>query len=335
MNHLLNKLCNYGCLDEEQAYVTLSQMMDGNCDDNQIAAFLTAYMMRKPSVAELSGFRRAMMEHCVPIHLSDAPSAVDIVGTGGDGKNSFNISTLSAIVTAAAGFKVIKHGNYGASSMAGSSNVLEHLGYRFTNDQSLLNQQLEAANICFLHAPFFHPGMKRFAQVRKSLGMRSFFNLLGPLTNPAKPGAQLLGVSSLEIARTYHYLLQGSEQRFAIVHSLDGYDEISLTANFKLIINNREDILSPGKFRLPIVHPSNIDGGGNIKESAAIFLRLLEGNGSPEQVSVIAINSGLAIHLVAPEISIEEGMERAREALCSQQALQTFHQLISTSHEYS
>lgn len=335
MKDLLNKLSNYVCLNEAEAYDALRGMISGDCHDSQIAAFLTAYRMRKPSVAELRGFRRAMMEDCQQIQLPFTESAIDIVGTGGDGKNSFNISTLAAVVTAAAGFKMIKHGNYGASSASGSSNVLEQLGYRFSNDRDALSHQLHTANLCFLHAPLFHPGMKRFAQIRKSLGIRSFFNLLGPLTNPVQPGALLLGVNSLETARTYQYLLQSGDQHYAIVHSLDGYDEISLTSSFKMITRQQESIYSPAQFGCRTIHPSSIDAGSSLQDTGKLFMNLLQGKGNAAQIAVVAINSGLAIHLAAPALSIKEGMQLAQETLQSGQALQIFNQLIASSHEYT
>jgi len=335
MKDLLNKLGNYGCLNEAQAYEVLRGMIAGDYNDSQIAAFLTTYMMRQPCVAELRGFKQAMMEECFRIQLPFTDIAVDIVGTGGDGKNSFNISTLAAIVTAAAGFKVIKHGNYGASSASGSSNVLEQLGYCFSNDPAVLSHQLHTANLCFLHAPLFHPAMKRFAQVRKNLGIRSFFNLLGPLTNPVQPRAMLLGVNSLEAARTYQYLLQGGAKQYAIVHSLDGYDEISLTAPFKIITPQQEAIYSPAQFGCRTILPSCIDAGSDLQEAAHLFMNVLQGKGSTAQIAVVAMNSGLAIHLASPTLSIQEGMDLAAETLQSGQAVQIFNQLIACSHEYA
>lgn len=329
MKEIFNILCNYGSLNEEEAYKVLTTIMAGDCNENQMSAFLTVYMMRKPSIAELTGFRSAIMERCIQLSFKDSQSAIDIVGTGGDGKNSFNISTLSAIVTAAAGIKVIKHGNYGASSTTGSSNILEHLGYRFSKNQSELEHQLDTANICFLHAPLFHPGLKSIAPVRKNLGLRTFFNLLGPLVNPTEPGFQLLGVADLETARIYNYLLQNSSKCYAIIHSLDGYDEVSLTDSFKMITKKQEQIYKPSSFGLKTVSPSAIDGGNSIKEAGTIFTNILNGKGTLEQNNVVAINSGLAIHLANPECSIEDAIEIAREALISLKALQTFNKIIS------
>jgi anthranilate phosphoribosyltransferase len=335
MNKILTTLYNYASLNETEAHDAIRMVVCGDCSESQAAAFLSVYIMRKPSIHELSGFRKAMRELCLPITLSPSTEAVDIVGTGGDGKNSFNISTLAAIVTAAAGCTVIKHGNYGVSSMNGSSNVLEYLGYRFTSDSSVLQAQLDTANICFLHAPLFHPAMKRIASVRKDLGVRSFFNLLGPLTNPAQLAVQLLGVNSLETARTYRYLMQGSNERYAIVHSLDGYDEISLTSSFKLITAQQESLLTPQQLGFDTISPAAIDGGRSIKEAADIFMDVLRAKRAGPRTNAVAANSGLAIHMAQPHIPLNDCIALAQETLLSGKAYLTFKQLLNHSYEHS
>jgi len=328
MKEILTALCNYTVLREEDAYDALKLIATGSCTDSQVAAFLSAYIMRKPSVEELSGFKTAMMELCKPLKLSTA-DAIDIVGTGGDGKNSFNISTLSAIVVASSGCTVIKHGSCGASSVSGSSNVLEHLGYCFTSDASVLQRQLDEANICFLHAPLFHPAMKNIALVRKKIGIQTFFNLLGPLINPAQPSMRLLGVNSLETARTYNYLLQRSGQQYTIVHSLDGYDEISLTSPFQVISGNSERIIEPKDIGFSLVQPKDIDAGTTVSEAAAVFIKILKGEGTKEQANVVIANSGFAIQCTHPEKPLQECISLAREALVSLKAFKTFEQIVN------
>lgn len=335
MNKILKHLSDYTQLTETEAYDALKMVVAADCSEVQSAAFLSAYIMRKPGIEELRGFRHAMMELCIPVTFSQVSNAVDIVGTGGDGKNSFNISTLASIVTAAAECYVIKHGNYGVSSISGSSNVLEYLGYRFTNKELMLQQQLDKCNICFLHAPLFHPAMKTLAPVRKNLGMRSLFNLLGPLTNPARPAAKLLGVNSLETARVYQYLLQGECEEYMIVHALDGYDEISLTGNTKLITRKREEIISPEQLGFQQALPAELDGGTTVKEAADIFLQVLTGEANTSQVNVVAANSAMAIHLLRPELSIKDTISLAKETIYSKKAFKLFKQLIELSNEHS
>jgi len=335
MNNILKHLCDYSPLTETEAYDALKMVVAVDCSEAQAAAFLSAYIMRKPGIEELRGFRRAMMELCIPVTLSQVSDAVDIVGTGGDGKNSFNISTLATIVTAAAGCNVIKHGNYGVSSISGSSNVLEYLGYRFTNNQEALQQQLDKHNICFLHAPLFHPAMKKIAPVRKNLGMRSLFNLLGPLINPAQPAAKLLGVNSLETARMYHYLLQDECEEYMIVHALDGYDEISLTGNTKLITPKREDIVSPSQLGFQQALPAELDGGTTVKEASYIFMQVLIGEANTNRINVVAANCAMAIQLLRPEISIKDAAALAEETIYSKKAFTLFKQLIELSNEHS
>lgn len=324
---LLN-LFNYETLDRQSAHALLLQITAGEQPEVQVAGFLSALLMRKPTIEELKGFRDAMMDTCIRVDLSGFET-VDIVGTGGDGKNTFNISTTAAFVVAGAGIKVAKHGNYAATSISGSSDVLSFLGYTFSAADAVLNRQLDQANICFLHAPLFHPAMKHVASVRKQLGMRTFFNLLGPIINPASPQVQTLGVSHLAYARMYHYLLQDSGQQYQVIHSLDGYDEVSLTAPFKIITPLYERTYTPGDIGFENIKAETITAGASVSEAAHILLSILQGKGSNEQNQVVIANSGIAIYGTRPQKSLEECMAMARESLESGKAFQAFKKLIN------
>jgi anthranilate phosphoribosyltransferase len=332
MKEILTQLFDHKALTKAQAGSILRLIAKGGCNQSQLSAFLAVYMMRPITVDELEGFRDALLDLCIQIDLS-AYEAIDLCGTGGDSKNTFNISTLASFVTAGAGVKVAKHGNYGVSSVSGSSNVMEYLGYRFTNNASDLEKQIDQTGICFLHAPLFHPAMKAAAPVRKELGMRTFFNMLGPLVNPAFPKYQLTGVFNLELARLYHYLLQQTDRTFLLVHSLDGYDELSLTSSFKLISNTKEQMLSPRDIRMPLYPQADLEGGGEMKEAAALFMNILEGKGTEAQNDVVCANAGLAIHCIKPEKSIHDSIAEAQESLLSKKALNVFKKLLA--HEYA
>jgi anthranilate phosphoribosyltransferase len=282
-------------------------------------------MMRNISLQELEGFKEALLELCIKIDLSEY-NAIDLCGTGGDNKDTFNISTLSAFVTAGAGVNVTKHGNYGVSSSCGSSNVLEYLGIKFSNNFDFLRKSIEKCGICILHAPLFHPAMKHVAPIRKELGLKTFFNILGPLVNPSFPKNQIVGVYSLELARLYSYLFQKTKKNYAIIHSLDGYDEISLTGATKIISRKEENVYEPKDMGLTRSNPKSISGGNSIKESAEIFMNILNNKGTNSQNEVIYANSGLAIS-TALGISLNEGIEKAKESLFSNQALKTFNNL--------
>jgi anthranilate phosphoribosyltransferase len=331
MKNILNQLFEHKALSKEQAGSALQLIAQGGCNQSQISAFITVYMMRPITVGELEGFRNALLELCLRIDLP-SDETVDLCGTGGDGKNTFNISTLASFVTAGAGVKVAKHGNYGVSSVSGSSNVMEYLGYEFTSDPDKLKRQMDRAGICFLHAPLFHPAMKEVAPARKELGMRTFFNMLGPLVNPSFPKYQVTGVFNLELARLYHYLLQQTDRTFILVHSLDGYDELSLTSSFKLISNSREQLLSPREIGLPEYRAEDLDGGKTIADSADVFLKILRGEGTEAQQDVVCANAGLAIQCVRPQLDIRSALEEARESLQSGKALNVFKKLISHEH---
>src|ERR1700754_3124627 len=279
MKKILQYLFEHKTLSREQAKDVLLNIGKSVYNEHEVTAFMTVYLMRSVTIEELQGFQDALLELCVKVDLNGFP-VIDIVGTGGDGKNTFNISTLSCFIVAGAGQKVAKHGNYGASSISGASNVMEQLGYKFKNDNDRLKKEVDEANICFLHAPLFHPALKTVAPIRKNLGMRTFFNMLGPMVNPADPAFQLVGVFSLEMARVYNYLLQQSGKAFTIIHSLDGYDEISLTNDTKVITNTGEKIMTPEQLGKRMVEAYDIRGGSTVEESAKIFMKILNGKGS-------------------------------------------------------
>lgn len=322
MKEVLNNLYEHKTLSKETAKEVLVNIASAKYNSPQVASFMSVFLMRPITVEELSGFREAMLELCLKTEFNTTET-IDIVGTGGDGKDTFNISTLSCFVVAGAGIKVTKHGNYGVSSVSGSSNVLEAIGYKFTNDKSILQKQLDEAGLCFMHAPLFHPAMKNVAPIRKELGVRTFFNMLGPIVNPCFPKYQLLGVYNLEMARLYNYLLQNTANEYVIVHSFDGYDEISLTGNYKIISRDIEQIMDP-----PIkLKQRDLSGGKSVDESAKIFLNVLIGKGTEAQNEVVIANAGLAIHCVRKK-SLLECMAEARESLESKKAFNAYKKLI-------
>ncbi|WP_027067872.1 anthranilate phosphoribosyltransferase [Maribacter sp. Hel_I_7] len=319
MKETLNKLINHEILSKEDAKRILVNIAKGEYNTSQIAAFLTVYMMRSITIEELEGFRDALLDLCLAVDLS-AYNPIDLCGTGGDGKDTFNISTLASFVTAGAGVKVTKHGNYGVSSKCGSSNVMEFLGIKFSNDAGFLEKCIDEAGICVLHAPLFHPAMKNVAPIRKDLGVKTFFNMLGPMVNPAFPKNQMVGVFNLELARMYGYLYQKTDKNFTVLHALDGYDEISLTGNTKTISNHTESMLKPSDFGVKQIKQSDIIGGDSIDTSAQIFLNVLQGKGSEAQNNVVCANAGIAIATVE-DLTPLQGFERAKESLLSGKGL--------------
>lgn len=327
MKKTLTHLFDHNTLTRQEAKSILINIGKGEFNPMQIASFLTVFIMRGIKVEELEGFRDAMLELCIPVDLS-AYNPVDLCGTGGDGKDTFNISTLASFVTAGAGVKVAKHGNYGVSSVSGSSNVIEYFGYKFTNDVKEIERKIDKAGICFLHAPLFHPAMKEVAPIRRQMGVKTFFNMLGPMVNPAKVQRQLVGVFSLELARLYGYLYQQSGKQFAIVHSLDGYDEISLTGKFKLITNESEQILEPNHLNFRQLDPKELAGGNTVEAAAKIFETILKGEGTTAQNNAVTANAGLAIRCAHPDKSLEETIQIAKEALLSGAALKAFKTFI-------
>ena len=329
MKQILNRLINHESISSEEAKEVLVNISKGVYNQSQIASFLTVYMMRNITLEELKGFRDALLELCIPIDLTDF-NTIDLCGTGGDGKNTFNISTLASFVTAGAGVKVAKHGNYGVSSTCGSSNVLEYLGVTFTEDETYLKQSIDKAGICILHAPLFHPAMKEVAPIRKALGVKTFFNMLGPMVNPSFPKNQMVGVFNLELQRLYSYIYQQTDTNYSIVHALDGYDEISLTGNTKIISNHSETILNPGDLGIKKIETEQIFGGKTIKSSAKIFINIIDNKGTKAQNDVVCANAGLAI-ATAKQISHKEGFELAKESLASGKAKQSLKTLIELS----
>lgn len=329
MKTILNRLINHETITKTEAKQVLINISNGKYNQSQIASFLTVFMMRSITVDELSGFRDALLELCLAVDFSDY-NTIDLCGTGGDEKNTFNISTLSSFVTAGAGIHVTKHGNYGVSSISGSSNVLEHLGVKFSNKEGFLKKCLDEAMICVLHAPLFHPAMKNVAPIRKDLGVKTFFNMLGPMVNPSFPKNQMVGVFSLELARLYNYLYQKTDKNYTILHGLDGYDEISLTGKTKLISNNFECMLSPSDFGVNIVKQEAIFGGNTVEESAKIFMRIIRGKGTKAQNNVVTANAGIAIATIN-KIDFKEGFELAKDSLLSGSAKKSLEKLIELS----
>lgn len=327
MKQILNELIDNRSLTKETAHRVLVELTSGRINMSQTAAFMTVYMMRSVTVDELQGFRDAMLELCLPARF-DQP-VMDVCGTGGDGKNTMNLSTLSSFVVAAAGQPVAKHGNYGVSSACGSSNLLEHFGYTFTNDIDELKRSLDRANICFMHAPMFHPAMKNVAPIRKDLGVKTFFNMLGPMVNPSFPTRQLVGVFSLELARQYGYLYQNTDKDFLILHSLDGYDEVSLTGAFKFFFNDGERMATPSELGLPTIKYEDIKGGATVQESAMLFMNVLEGKATAEQDAAVIANAAMALYCVNRNEGMIKAVEKATEALKSGKALASFKKLMN------
>ncbi len=328
MKAILNRLFAHEKLTREEAKAVLINISEATYNPVQVATFMAVYNMRPITIEELEGFRDALLELRIMVDL-DGVETIDIVGTGGDGKNTFNVSTTASVVVAGAGYKVTKHGSYGVSSSVGSSNVLMALGYDFTSDTDRLKKQLEVANICFFHAPLFHPAMKAVVPIRKQLGMKSFFNMLGPLVNPAQPKYQLFGTFSLELSRLFQYVMQQTDREFAIVYALDGYDEISLTSDFKWRTRYTDTILSPADLGKPTYTQPDLFGGETVEAGAAIFRSVLENTSTPAQFDVVATNAGMAIHSMKPEVSIPDCIAEAEESIRSGKALNVLKKLVA------
>ena len=328
MKEILQYLFNHNTLSKSEAKAILTEIAQNKFNENEVTAFVTVFLMRSITLEEMEGFQEALLRLSVPADL-ETHDLVDIVGTGGDGKNTFNISTLACFVVAGAGQKVAKHGNYGVSTISGSSNVLEELGYQFKTNSEDLCQDLEKSNICFLHAPIFHPALRSVAPLRKGLGLRTFFNILGPLVNPAKPKFSMIGVYSLEIARIYQYLLQKSGENFLLVHALDGYDEISLTSDTKIFDKTGEYIFSAEELGFKNIDQESIFGGNTKQDAARIFRNILEGNGTYEQNSVVIANAAMALKNTEKFGSFEDCLALAKESLESGKALQCLKNLLN------
>ena len=320
MKKILEKLFDHNYLEYEESKKVLKEISSKKYNYSQVASFLTVFKMRNPSVQEIEGFRDALLDLCVKIDLSSDFETIDLCGTGGDGKNTFNISTISSFVVAGAGYKVTKHGNYGVSSSCGSSDVLQQLGIKLSNDDGYLKKCLDKGNFCYLHAPLFHPAMKNVAGVRKELEFKTFFNILGPLVNPLQPKNQLCGVYNLEISRLYGYVFENSKKNYSILYSLDGYDEISLTSDFMKISRNDSTINSPDYFGFNKINPDEIKGGESIKDSASIFTKILENKATKSQTDVVLANSAIAIQTITNK-TIDECMSIAKQSIDSGSAL--------------
>ncbi len=333
MKNILEQLFQHQRLSRSQAKQTLLEIAEGKHDLAQVAALMTALRMRAISVDELLGFRSALLEKCIPVDLEER-IAIDLCGTGGDGKDTFNISTLASIVVAGAGYGVLKHSNYGLSSHCGSSNVMEYLGYQFSDQASQVLDEFDRVGISFLHAPKFHPAMKLVASTRKGLGVPTFFNMLGPLVNPAQPKYQMVGVFSLQLARLYQYVFElGAHKNYCIVHSLDGYDEVSLTSDFKRIVKDGEALCSPYSLGLEKLKQAQLSGGKTVADAALIFRNVLEGKASEAQRAVVLANAALAIQCRTDQAPIEDCLAEATESLDAGKALQIFKQLIQNKNK--
>jgi len=328
MKKILNHLFEHRNLTRLEAKQVLIEIGNGAFNEHELSAFMTIYLMRSITMPELLGFRDALLDLCIPIDMEERP-VMDIVGTGGDGKNTFNISTLSCFIVAGAGQPVAKHGSYGASSISGASNLMDFIGYKFKNDQNTLRKEIDETNMCFLHAPIFHPALKIVAPIRKNLRVRTFFNMLGPMVNPANPTYQLVGVYNLEMARIYNYLLQSFGKKFMIINSLDGYDEISLTSDAKIITEKGEKVMSPFQMAKRSIDPSEIYGGDSVEEAASIFLKILKGEGSVAQNAVVTANAAMALHMTGKYPDYDAAFDAAEESLVSGKANNTLQKLLS------
>jgi anthranilate phosphoribosyltransferase len=329
MKAILNKLYNHERLSKAEAKQILIDIAASKYNDAHLASFMTVFMMRPITVDELSGFRDALKELAIKVDLSDF-NTIDIVGTGGDGKDTFNISTLTSFIVAGTGQKVAKHGNYSVSSKSGSSDMLESFGYNFTNDENTLKEHLEKANICFLHAPKFHPAMKAVGPTRKALALKTFFNILGPLVNPSSPKNHMLGTFNLEIARLYNYILQEEKDiNYGIIHALDGYDEISLTSGFKFFTKNGEQIINPEDFGQKRIQQSEIFGGDSVADAAKIFKTILDGKGTEAQNNVVLTNAAFALKIVDDALSFNDAFEKAKQSLFNKKAKECLNNLVS------
>lgn len=329
MRQVLNKLFAHQYLTRDEAKQILTRMATGEFNESQIASFMTVFLMRSITIEEFWGFADAMIEQRVNIDQLSVYNPIDIVGTGGDGKNTFNISTLACFVVAAAGYKVAKHGNYGASSISGASTVMEQYGVNFTNDLGKLERSLADTNIVFLHAPLFNNAMKVVAPVRKALSVRSFFNMLGPVVNPIRPKRTVLGVFNLRMARMYHYTYQQTDVDYSIVHSMDGYDEVSLTDTFKVINRFGEKLFTPEELTFKRCAQDELSGGDTPRDAAQIFGNIINDRATDAQKNAVIVNAAIGIHTIHPEKVMNDCIAEAREAIESGKVKETFKQFLA------
>lgn len=327
MKEILTHLYLYNTLTKIEAKDVLLKIGKGAYTEAEIASFLTVYMMRDITHHELSGFREALLDMAVQIDFPDY-NTIDVCGTGGDEKNTFNISTLTAFVLAGAGEKVVKHGNYAVSSSCGSSNIMEYFGYKFSNDSSKLNEEIQKSSICYMHAPLFHPAMKHVGPVRKNLKVKTFFNLLGPMINPGRPKNQITGVFSEKILDLYFKVYSEAGINHYVFYSLDGYDEISLTGDFRVISGNEDTVYTPEIIGFKNVNPDDLYGGRSVEEAAGIFMNILKGSGTSAQNNVVKANAAFALKCLKPEKNLEDCIAVAEESIFSGRALHSFRQLM-------
>lgn len=328
MKKILNRLFNHQYLDRAEAGEIMKRMAAGEYNESQIAALISVFLMRSITIEEFLGFADALLELRTNVDRLQAYNPIDIVGTGGDNKNTFNISTLSCFVVAAAGYKVAKHGNYGATSVSGASTVMEQHGVKFTNDVSKLEKSLDKTNIAFLHAPLFNDALKVVAPVRKALAVRTFYNMLGPVVNPIMPKRTVLGVFNLKMARMYFYIYQQTNVDYSIIHSLDGYDEISLTGDFKIINRKGENIFLPEQIGLEQCEEKDLSGGATPQEAAKIFDDVINNVATKAQKNAVLANSAVAIQTINPDLTFTECLSQAREAIDSGNLKKTFNQFL-------
>jgi anthranilate phosphoribosyltransferase len=289
MKYLLEKILSRATFNEEEAILFIEAVDKDLLTTEQIAGILVGIQMRGIHIEEIRGFKKALLALSLPINLP-TENAVDLCGTGGDGKDTFNISTTTSLVLAAMGYKVLKHGNYGVSSICGSSNVLEELGFQLTVDEASIEKSFNEKNIAFLHAPLFHPTLKKVGDTRKNLGVRTLFNIMGPLVNPAQPAYQLTGTFSLELALAYQHVLKNQRKAYKIVHGLDGYDEITLTDETRILSQDNDFIRNAQSYGVEKISPFELNGGTTIHEAAKIVREIIQGKGSSAQNKVIAAN---------------------------------------------
>ena len=327
MKQILNQLFNHQSLTRNEAAAVMTNIAAGKYNESEIAAFISVFLMRSIELNEVIGFRDALLEMAIPMDLSEF-DPLDIVGTGGDGKNTFNISTCSCFTVAGAGYTVAKHGNYGATSVSGSSNVLEYFGAKFTTDINVVKRSLDEAGFAYLHAPFCNPAMKNVAPVRKNLGVRTFFNVLGPLISPVRPHYQCLGVYNLKMMRLYTYIYQNLGVNYSIVHSLDGYDEISLTDVCKITNNGGEFVFTPEQLGFKTIRQEELWGGNTVDEAAKIFINVLDNKGTEAQRNVVVVNAAFAIQTRCPMKTLEQCKAEAADALVNGSAKRAFEKFV-------
>lgn len=328
MKKILNRIINNEELTREETKEILINITKQAYPQEQITALLMGIQMRGITVDELLGLRDGILETGTPVDLSPY-KVLDIVGTGGDGKNTFNISTCSCLVVAGAGYKVAKHGNYASTSVSGASNVIEGHGVKFTADNDKLRRSLEETNFTYLHAQLFAHAMKYVGPTRKALQVPTCFNLLGPLVNPSRPACQMLGVATLDQMRLYQNVYQKIGINYSIVNSLDGYDEISLTSGFKITTNQLEKVFKPADLGINPIKAEELYGGNTKEEAIKIFDNVLMNKATESQKNVVLVNSAFGIHTIEPEKSVEECIAIARESIESGKAYETLKKYVA------